>query len=195
MNDKLKERIERYKEGKPSESTVKTRKFSRILVFINIALLLIILFYAKKPHDISYFSTRIVHNDLDYKISAAKNEKNKNLILSFTIKSTNSAGRTYYFNRSIASIGLYYDKELLCEVPVGENNPVITLAPHEIKNYVKIIDQTGLKRFCEDHPEFIKPRRKSYLFAEKQHLPLEMRITINVKEPISSILDFYYEVE
>ena len=191
----IQERIERYMAGTPSEGTLKKRRFSRILIFINLVLLAIILFVAKRPNVSTYQSTGIEYGSLNCRFSIGRDTKSGDYLLSVTLQSRDPVPREYIVDPPVASVLVSYGGRAIARASLGDNIRRITLAPGEVKSFVKPLDESPFEKFRDENPDALVPPRKTYLFAQKQHLPLEARLTVNLRERVSVTLNFNYEVD
>lgn len=194
MNQKIKDRIERYRQIQPSESSLKKRKIARVLVFINIGLLVVLIFVFKQPVPKGLFHARVEYDSLSYTFDIKRNAGKDTLLFSSLISSTAPAERGYVYKSSIADIVLKYKDTIIYEGVVGEKVSLLRLKPGESRKLVLEISDTGILDFMEENPDAITPKRRS-LLSRQQYLPLEARITINSEKPVSLVLEFNYEVQ
>ncbi len=198
MNDPgkaIQERLERFRSGKPSETTVKKRKVSRLILFFNVILIVILLFVARRPGDQGYFSTGIEYAGLKYRFSVTRAEKTRDCLFSLTVESAAAAAGEYLYTGPVAVIAVLSDGKTVTRAALGDGITRISLRPGELKNFVAVVTRPEFLAFARNNPEAIVPKEKSFLSMEKRRLPLEARITINTKETLSLPLHFTYEVE
>lgn len=191
----IQERLERFRQGKLPEATVKKRRFSGAILAINVLLILLILFNVKKQHQEYYFSSSIGYDQALYRFSVTRSGKSSEYFVSLTVQSNAPTPRSFAFDSSIARARFQHDGTILYQTLLGDGSTRLMLKPGEVKNYTRTVDEVNIKNYIEKHPEAIKPPRKSYLFAEKQFIPMEAEIQINTEKKLSLALNFNYEIE
>lgn len=191
----IQERLERFRQGKPSESTVKKRRFSGAIFAVNVLLLLLLLFNVKKPHQEYYISSSISYDQALYRFSISRSGKSREYFVSLTLQSNAPAPRSFVFDSSVARVLLQHDGTMLYQTLLGSDSVRLALKPGEVKNFTRAVEDEHIRLYIREHPEAIKPPRKSYLFAEKQFIPMLAEIHINTEKKLSLALNFNYEIE
>ena len=188
--------LKRIRSGEKPENSLKKRRLSRIILFIDIIIVVLILAYFNRRGTESYYHTNsLTLNNLEYRFSLVNERKYSNYIFSLTIKSNSTSEEQYYYNKSIADLTIQHDKEIIYKTSIGDNITSIKLLPGEIKTIVKEIDTNYFIKYAKEHTEYIIPKNKTLLALERRHIPLQAIITLNTSEVISTILNFKFEIE
>lgn len=195
MSKKIEDRIERYKRGEVSESSMKKRKFSRALVLINVGMLIIILMVFRPSSEKRDFNAGITYDNLSYTFNIKRSAKEKAPVFSASVTSRSMNDRDYFFKSSLGSVTLKYKDSIVYEGTFGDKIETLRLKPEEVKKIILRIDDTGIQDLIEENPDAVIPKRKSYLFNQQQYVPLEAQIKINTIKPITLRLDFNYAID
>ena len=189
------ETLEKIRSGEKSETSEKKKKLSRIILFIDIIIIVaILIFFNQSNSNNPYYSTSLTYGGLHYRFSLTKDNRSGNYIVSLTIKSNIEKQKKEKYIKSIADLSILHSERIIYRTSIGDNVETITLLPGELKNFAKEIDGIHFIALSNDHPEYIIPREKTLLMAEKRHIPLHVEFSINTKEKISTTLNFKYEV-
>lgn len=195
MNKKIEDRIERFKRGEVSESSMKKRKLSRALVLINVGILIIILIFFRQSAEKKNFNAGITYDNLSYTFNIKRSAKEKGPVFSAHVSSRAPEGRDFIFKSSLGSVTLKYKDSIVYEGNFGDKIEALRLKPEEVKKIILHIDETGINDLIEENPDAVIPKRKSYLFNQQQYVPLEALIKINTIKPIILRIDFNYEID
>ncbi|HSV96526.1 MAG TPA: hypothetical protein VLM75_06260 [Spirochaetota bacterium] len=193
-SERIRRRIDRYKQGLPSEETAKKRKFSRALVLINIILLVVMIFFFKRPVDRTYHTTSIEFDGALYRLSMVRDTRGGGYNASLSVESASGEHRTIVFGRPLAELSILHDDGVVDRFDLGESTTRLALHPGETRNFVKRISDAKLLEFSKANPETLVPPRRT-IFSREQFIPLKARLTINTGRKISTTLNFNYEVE
>lgn len=190
---RIRDRLDRFRQGLPSEETTKKRKLSRALVFINLILLIVMLFVFKRPVERSYHTTSVEFDGALYRLSMVRDTHGGGYRASLSVESTTGEFKTITFDRPLAELSIMYDDSVIDRLELGESTTRLSLHPGETRNFARRIPDTRLIEFRDEHPETLVPPRRT-IFSRDQHIPLKARLTINRGGKISTTLNFNYEV-
>jgi hypothetical protein len=195
MNKKIEERIERYNTGALPEPALKKRKLSRVLVFGNIGLLVFILILFRQPNAEKAFHAELNYDNLSYTFNIKRSAKDQLPVFSASIASRAPEEREYRFKSSLGNVSLKYQDAVVYEGVFGEKIDALRLKPDELKKIILRIDESGIRDLIEENPDAVISKRKSFLFNQRQYVPLEAHIKINTIKPVTLRLDFNYEIK
>lgn len=193
-SDRIRERIERYRQGLPSEETSKKRRFSRTLVIINLLLLIVMIFVFRRPVDRAYHTASVEFDGAIYRLSLMRGGGSDGYRASLSIESGTGAAKTILFSPPVAVLYIMYDSDEINRIEFGESTSRLALHPGETRNFAKRIPASGIEKFAKERPDALVPPRRT-IFSRDQFIPLKARLTINTGGRISTTLDFRYEVD
>lgn len=193
----LRRRVELFRDGKPTEGTVKRRKNTRRILLINIGLLVAIFFtYRNIPSGV-YSSGSIDSNQVRYRLSISEKKDSEQpaaYFASFTIQSFSDTPRKISFPEKGAVLLFLHGDTVVYSEQLADTDTAIPLAPGEIKNFVMEIHDTPLRNYARAHPDAVVPLRKGFMRGTKRRLPLTAKIVIHGDTPETLSLKFKYEV-
>ncbi len=192
--DKIRDRIERYKQGLPSEETSKKRKLSRTLIFVNLMLLVVMIFVFKRPAERAYHTATVEFDGVQYRLSMVRDTRDGGYRAALSVESSPGAVKTIDFARPLAVLSIIYEDSELDRIEFGDSAARLVLHPGETRSFIRRIPETRLREFRKEHPEALVPPRRT-IFSREQSIPLKARLTINTAGKISTTLNFNYEVE
>lgn len=193
MNEEITERLERHRQGLPPKSTRK--KFSGVIVIINIILLGVFLLIYKKTPAKNFSTTAVEYENMNYTIVMARNTKAEKHNLSVKLQSTSKVPRTFNYTSSIMQIVFQSEGQVIYRTDIGKNDTRLILKPYESRIIEETMDDIIMNDYIENHPQLLIPRRKTNLFNETQYLPLTAVIKINTEKPITLFVEMKYEIE
>ncbi|MDY6968400.1 MAG: hypothetical protein SVR08_07085 [Spirochaetota bacterium] len=199
MNKKSKftqETLDKINKGEKSESTVKKRRLSRIVLFIDIIIIvLIVVFVTRKDDDIKYYSSSLSLNHLEYRFSIVREKESRNYLFSLSIKSNSTTESKFIYEKSIAQLTIHYNEDIIYSSTIGNNVTSIDLLPGELKRFVIDITADNFNNYAKEHTEHLIHEKRSLWESEKKYLPLSIIIKLNTREAVSTTLSFNHEVE
>lgn len=163
MSPKLKEKLEQIHSGKQSQNTIKSRRFSRGILLMDIVVIIaIMVFFTNRLHDSDYKSASIKNNNIEYIISVKKTSNSLNVITNMINRSSEKISlnlkNIHYsvliqdrMNRNIIKIK-YAEKEEELSILSGESKtfineiPLIVFKQHTSK-FPDSLTESGNKPF------------------------------------------------
>jgi len=188
--------LRRMKPGKTPDDTIRKRRFSRIILLIDIifVILLLIFIYNQTPDPI-YHTTSLTYNDIQYRFSITRDSSSNIYILSLTIKSNSKKENNYFYNKSIANFIIKHGDEIIYKSSICKNITNIKLLPGEIKTFIKELEPHIFIEFIENHPEYKTSEKKNLFSFSKKKIPFEIVLIFNTLETVSTKLNFNYRME
>jgi hypothetical protein len=198
MKPSIRERIENYKAGRPSNySSTKEnqRNFPKFLFFFTTFAIFAILYISKQaPQSPITPYTQISYEQIEYSFSIKKISGEGNLLAMLTVKSNAIELKTEFYEKSVGSITLFYNDSPVLKEELGEGIQKLEFKPNEIKLFVKPLDGKILKKFIQDNPQALIPQKKSFLSWEAQYIPFKAKLTIHTLKSIKAIFDFSHKI-
>ena len=194
MNDEIKEKIERVRQGLPPKPS-KTKKISGFLIIINLIVILAMVTIYKKTPTRNYTTTTLEYDRINYNIVIAKNIKTGRHILTIALNSLAPGELTALYHSSIMQITFQSEGQFIYGTEIGRNETRQTFRPFEKRVFETMMDDAKIIDFIDNHPQSLIPRRKSNLIGDPQHLPLTAVIKINTEKPVTLIVELKYETE
>ncbi len=190
--------IKRYRSEESIQRTAKRKKLSTALFLVNIILITVVYsFFARNEADNSneYQSTTFNYRDLQFRFSVMKERKTNDYIFSLTTKSATGKDAMAYFKNGIADLIISHDATVLVKLPVGKDTAVLRLKPGELDLQKTVIDYAEMKVYTDGHPEYVVSPRKSLFGGARPYIPLTAEVRIHADQPVSTALQFNFEVE
>jgi hypothetical protein len=196
QHGRIHERLDRYRQGMPSEGTSRAKKTARTMLFINIILIAIMFMLYKSSKEPEYYTSTLEDGTLLYRLSITRDPKSRTYITSLTIKSTAPFEKSYVFTTgTIGRLAIASEGVTVHQTTLGDNIRELRLVPGEARSYVKPLSEGPILSFAKAHPDMLTPRRRVFLFSEKQRIPLQARFSPGNEEKITATIDFRYEVK
>jgi hypothetical protein len=192
--ESIQEALERIQAGKHQNSTVKKRRLSRIILVIDaLVIVLILLFIYNRAPEKFYTSTSINHGGLQYRFSMTKEGAAKQYLFSLSIKNTLPQRKRVSYDEAISDLLILHGRDEVYRTAIGDAITRLSILPGEVKNFISVIDNAAIERFVSAHPEYIISE-KGFLARRNEYVPLVALIRINIRESISTTLNFNHEV-
>jgi len=187
--------LKRVQSGEHPKSSIKKRRLSRIILIVDGLLVigLLIFFYNKNPEQ-TYLSSSVNFKNVEFKFSINSGEK-RSYFFTLEIKSDSNREKQLLFNDSVAELIIKHNNKPIIKRPIGENITRLILQPNGNRRFIELIKGTDIKEYADLHPELIKSRQKTLFQVEKPHIPMKAEILINLKEKISTSIDFNCRVD
>ncbi len=192
-----KELLDRIYSDKKEKRPSNKRKVPGFLLFINLLLVLTIIYLFKSEHsDSPYFTTSLSYRNASFRYTVSRRKKSDQYIFSLTINSNSLKDITLPFKGlSILTVKIKYMDQTITTFEVGEKPGILLLKTQEAKSFMKSLDREVIRTFALENPQCIIPQQKSLIPLDVRHIPLQAVITLNSGEPVSTYLNFKYEVD
>ncbi|MBN2160523.1 MAG: hypothetical protein JW807_14100 [Spirochaetes bacterium] len=188
--------IRRFRSQESLERTAKRKRFSTGLFVVNLALIVVlyIFFSSRKPGE-EYQSTSFNYGKMNFRFSIARERESRDYIFSLSTRTADGGSSTIRFTGGMADLVITHGGTLVAQKPVGRNIASLSLKAGETDTQNAVLDRYELQVFADGHPETVASPKRSLIQFEKPHIPLQAEIRIHVDRPVSTSLNFKYEVE
>ena len=188
--------IKRFRSPESAQRSANRRKISTGIFIVNIILivLLYIFFAGKKPAD-EYASSSFNYKNLQFRFSQTRDKETRDYIFTLSTRTADGGATTARFNNGIADLVILQGNTVVAQKPLGRNTPVLALKPGEADTQKAVIEQFELKLFADNHPELVVLESRSLLRADRPYVPFRAEVRIHAEQPVSTSLNFKYEVD
>lgn len=188
--------IKRFRSPESAQRSANRRKISTGIFVVNIVLIvaLYIFFSGKQPAD-DYQTSSFNYKNLQFRLSQTRDKETRDYIFTLSTKAAEGREATAYFNNGIADLVLLNSDTVIATKPMGRGITAVRLKPGETDIQKAVIEQFELKLFADSHPELVVSDRRSLFQADKAYLPLRAEVRIHAEQPVSTSLNFKYEVD
>lgn len=193
-HNRVMDRIRRYHQGLPSEATQKRRKTTRYIVFINVMLLLFLLYLYNRSTPVETAPLTVEFGNGVFQIFTSKNSELRQLVFSMTVRSTGDSPQALTLSNPPVTTTIMHRKDIVHEIryTVPENS--ITMKSGDTRKFIMAAPESAFSEFAARNPDSLVPPRKTFL-SRKQFLPVNIVHRINTKIPIAIHVPYSYAFE
>ncbi len=193
MNENVKEKLSRYRQGLPPAQPKK--KISSLIILINLVILAILFFANRKTSVKNTSSFDLEYENIEYNITIDKDIKTENQSISVKLKSLGTGTRALFYKDSVINAIFKSEGEVVARLMIGNNNSRFSINPQEVKIFEENISNRIIKDYAEHHPQALNPKKRSIFFRSSQYLPITAQFIINTEKPVSIFLDLKFDIE
>jgi hypothetical protein len=188
--------IKRFRSPESVQRSANRKKISSGIFIINIILIVVLyIFYTSGTPTDEYQTSSFNYKNLQFRFSQTRDRETRDYIFTLSTKSGEGRETTTYFNNGIADLVILNGDSVITTKPMGRGITAMRLKPGETDTQKAIIEQLELKIFADSHPELLVSGRGSLLQADRPYLPLRAEVRIHAEQPLSTSLNFKYEVD
>ena len=188
--------LNRIRSGESAGEGRKKRKISRIFIVVDLILILaIIIYFTSDRKDDTYETSNFNYGTLDIRFSVAQDKERGDYLFSLSISSSVNGTSEYTFNESLASIEVKAEGRTLRKMDIGRGVTVLNFHSEEIKTFNAVLDRKILDDFALSVPRGRYKPRRTLFGTTGERLPVDIRITLNHKDGISTSVELQHRVE
>lgn len=172
----------------------KRKKYSRMIVFFDALIILIVLLViTNRGNDKAFYTSKVTVNSAEIIYTITEIPETNNILFSLTLKGTDTKDYKIFLNGSLANLVIYDGTIKINETIIGTGMREISLAKDETRVFTSEIDSEVINNYFKNIKK-IKPRKKSLVDFTSRLFQLKSEITLNFKDPLKIPMDFKYEV-
>lgn len=188
--------IRRFRSPESIQRTANRRKISTGILLVNLVLIVVLYtFYASRRPAEDYQTASFNYKNLEFRFSQTRDRETRNYIFTLSTKAIDGSETTAYFNKGVADLALLSGDTVIVTKPMGRGLTSVRLKPGEADIQKAVVEEPELKLFADSHPDLVVAERRSLFQAEKPYLPLRAVVRIHAEQPVSTSLNFKYEVD
>ncbi len=177
--------LERIRSGASSEKSNRSKKLSRFIIFADIAVIVLIIFFLQnRKGDGFYQSVKIQKDKISVRISVTKDPNSLDYLYSLMIQSKNEKKIILSFEKEMATIVINSPNNLITTLHFGKKVTKFELLPGERKNFIQILNIESIEDHILAFPQDKTEVPKSLLQFSKDYMNLENNISVNFKNDI-----------
>ena len=172
----------------------KRKKYSRMIVFFDALIILIVLLViTNRGNDKAFYTSKVTVNSAEIIYTITEIPETNNILFSLTLKGTDTKDYKIFLNGSLANLVIYDGTIKINETIIGTGMREISLAKDETRVFTSEIDSEVINNYFKNIKK-IKPRKISLVDFTSRLFQLKSEITLNFKDPLKIPMDFKYEV-
>jgi hypothetical protein len=188
--------LKKFRSDRNVQSTARKRKVSTGLVIVNLAIIVVLyIFYTGNKENKSYLSTSFNYRGATFRFSLLREKKAGEFICYLTTRAAGKEAVNLRFQGGLADLVVLCGTDVVVSTPFGKDLAELTLRPGESDIRKQSLDPNELLLFAQNHPDRVVMPGRSLLQFGKPRLPLTAEIRIHTEQPVSTSIQFMYEVE
>jgi hypothetical protein len=188
--------LRRFRSESNTLLSSKKKKFSTGLVIINLAIIIVLyIFYVGQKPEKSYLTTSFNYRDTAFRFSMSKVKNSGDYIFYLSTRAAGKVPVTLRLTGGMADLVVLCGPDVIMSEPFGRDVSTLTLMPNEPDIRKQVIDPHEFFLFSQSHPDRMVVPANSLFQFRKPYLPLTAEIRIHTDQPVSTAINFMYEVE
>ncbi len=174
--------------------TSKRKKYSRVIVFIDALIILIVfIIITNRGNDTAFYTSKVTVKSIEINYTITEIPETKNMLFSLTLKGTDRNDNKVFLQESLAKLVIYDGSKKVYENEIGSGMKEIILANDETRIFTNEISSDILNDYFKNIKK-VKMKKRSLIDFSSRSFQLQSEIILNFSDPLKIPMDFKYEV-